>query len=99
MSKLAVTVHPNPNHVCPQSDGPKPHSSVLILPNNSQVFFEKKQVCLDGNPLQCMASPSPNKAVASNTVVYVQGKKVIRAGDNTQHGGKILPNTSTIFIG
>ena len=98
MSKLAVTVNPSPNHICPQSDGNKPHATSIIIPNDSNVFFEKKQACRHGDKLQCV-SPKLNSAVASTSGIFINGKPAIRGGDSSEHGGKIIPNTTTIFIG
>ena len=98
MSKLAVTVNPSPNHICPQSDGNKPHATSIIIPNDSNVFFEKKQACRNGDKLQC-ASPKMNSAIGGSTSVFINGKPAIKGGDQSEHGGQIMPNTRSIFIG
>lgn len=96
MSQPAATV--TSQHICPQSDGPKPHVGGAIIAGSPDVFVEKKPISRQGDQLVCV-SPAPNSIAAGSPTVFVNGKPAARMGDSTQHGGQITTGAATIFIG
>ena len=96
MGLQAVTV--GCSHVCPLSDGNKPHVGGNVITGSPNVSIEKKPACRQGDQLQC-ASPSMNSAQTGSMSVFINSKPAVRLGDNTAHGGKITQGAITVYIG
>lgn len=86
------------NHVCPMSDGPKPHVGGPIMPpcsinvlTNSipQARVTDRAVCV---------SPAPDFIVTGSSTVLVNGLMAARLTDKTMHGGTISPICSPDVI-
>jgi len=85
-------------HVCPMSDGPKPHVGGPILPgSNSTVLIGGQPAAVVGDSCTC-AGP-PDTIVAGSSSVMIGGKPAARMGDSTAHGGKIVFGLPTVQIG
>ena len=97
MGKLAATIQCE--HICSQSDGPKPHVGGKIVGGSKNVHIGGKGACRQGDQVMC-SSPNINKAGVGSPSVFINNKSAIRIGDTTTHGGKIVTgNTSFVNIG
>lgn len=84
-------------HKCPQQ-APVPHVGGLVIgPGAPNVFLEHMVGCVLGDTCACVPGPDPT-AEASTTVWY-QGKRAVRVGDLTAHGGEITAGASHVFVG
>ena len=84
-------------HVCPMSDGPKPHVGGPILPgSNTTVLIGGQPAAVVGDSCTC-AGP-PDTIVAGSSSVMIGGKPAARMGDSTAHGGSIVFGLSTVQI-
>ena len=77
-------------HVCPMIDpGPKPHVGGPVV-NPGQAF-----VRVNGLPMAtvggtCTCIGPPDTMTQGSSVVKIMGKGVVRIGDSTAHGGKLV---------
>jgi uncharacterized Zn-binding protein involved in type VI secretion len=84
------------NHVCPMVDpGPKPHVGGPIV-NPGQVF-----VRVNGQPMAtvggtCTCVGPPDTLTQGSGIVKIMGKPVVRLGDSTAHGGKVVMGVPTV---
>jgi len=85
-------------HVCPMSDGPKPHGGgpisgpcepTVLVGGLAQARVSDMAVCV--GPLDMIALGSPT--------VYVGGSLAARMGDMCAHGGTIVTGFPTVLIG
>ncbi len=84
-------------HVCPMSDGPKPHVGGPILPgSNTTVLIGGQPAAVVGDSCTC-AGP-PDTIVAGSSSVMIGGKPAARMGDSTAHGGSIVFGLPTVQI-
>lgn len=84
-------------HKCPQQ-APVPHVGGLVIgPGAPKVFLQHMVGCVEGDACACVGGPDTT-AKASGTVWY-QGKRAVRVGDLTAHGGEIEDNAGTVFVG
>ena len=85
-------------HVCPLSDGPKPHVGGPILPaGEPTVLIGGMPAARVGDMATC-AGP-PDSIVMGSTTVLVGGSPAARMGDSTAHGGTIIAGLATVLIG
>lgn len=85
-------------HTCPAYDGDRPHVGGPLINGSSNVFFEGKMACRQGDPLQCN-SPSVDSVAKGSGSVFINGSPAARMQDPTAHGGQITEGASSIFIG
>ncbi len=86
-------------HVCPLSDGPKPHGGGAILPPGvPNVLIGGQPAATATNPVLC-ASPAPNMIAKGSATVLIGGRPAARQGDQTAHGGSIVSGYPTVMIG
>lgn len=86
-------------HICPKSDGNKPHKGGKVISASTDVYIENRQACREGDQLQCKSPDLDNVKKGSGTV-YINGSPAARLKDTTNHGGKIIGNgASTVYIG
>ena len=97
MGKPAITIQGA--HLCPQSDGNKPHGVSQILPNKPSVFIGKIPIAKEGDKMQCASSPKPNSIKKGSTSVFINGKGIARSGDPTDHNGMLTGGSTTVLIG
>lgn len=85
-------------HVCPMSDGPKPHVGGPILPPcQPNVLTGSLPQARVGDMCTCVGPPD---AIAMGAfTVLVGGKPAARILDTTLHGGKIVAGLPTVLIG
>ncbi|NJO56255.1 MAG: hypothetical protein HC834_07810 [Rhodospirillales bacterium] len=85
-------------HVCPMSDGPKPHLGGPVLPPCAVT------VLTGGIPQArigdlCTCVGPPDVIVQGSPTVLVMGSPAARLGDATAHGGRIIIGMPTVLIG
>ena len=85
-------------HVCPLSDGPKPHVGGPIMPpGEPTVLIEGMPAAVLGN--MCTCAGPPDTIAAGSGTVLIGGKPAARLGDSTAHGGSIILGAFTVLIG
>jgi len=95
---MAAAARANDMHVCPMSDGPKPHVGGPILPGaNTTVLISNIPAAVVGDTCTC-AGP-PDTLIAGSSSVLIGGKPAVRMGDATAHGGIITVGCPTVLIG
>ncbi len=88
----------NDMHVCPMSDGPKPHVGGPVLPGvNTTVLIGGQPAAVVGD--MCTCTGPPDAIAKGSTSVMISKKPVARMGDSTAHGGKIIIGCTTVIIG
>lgn len=86
------------NHVCPMSDGPKPHVGGPILPVGCPtVLIGGLSAARVGDLATCVGPP--DMIVMGSPTVLIGGSQAARIGDNTAHGGVIVVGCPTVLIG
>jgi uncharacterized Zn-binding protein involved in type VI secretion len=85
-------------HVCPVSDGPKPHVGGPVLPpGTATVMIGGAPAAVVGD--MCTCTGPPDSIVAGSGTVMIGGKPAARMGDSTAHGGSIILGCATVIIG
>lgn len=87
-------------HQCPVSNGPTPHVGGPIISTNPNptVFVNGQAIATTADKGVCNG-PLADLPQGSSTV-FANGQSLIRLGDMTAHGGKVLVNgISTVFSG
>jgi uncharacterized Zn-binding protein involved in type VI secretion len=85
-------------HVCPASDGPKPHVGGPVMPPGEvTVLIGGLPAAVVGN--QCVCVGPPDVIVVGSGTVLIGGKPAARLGDSTAHGGSIVMGCPTVIIG
>jgi uncharacterized Zn-binding protein involved in type VI secretion len=85
-------------HVCPMSDGPKPHVGGPIAgPGVATVLIGGMPAAVIGDLCAC-AGP-PDSVIAGSGTVMIGGKPAARMGDGSAHGGQIVAGAGTVMIG
>lgn len=88
----------NDLHVCPMSDGPKPHVGGPILPGaNATVMIGKQPASVVGD--MCTCAGPPDTIASGSSSVNINKMPAARMGDSTAHGGKIVKGCPTVIIG
>jgi len=87
-------------HVCPKVDpGPKPHvGGPIISAGQSHVKFNGIPWAVEGGQALCTGMPGPDKHQKGSSKVKINGKGVMRIGDATAHGGKIVTGIPLITV-
>ncbi|WP_221392538.1 PAAR domain-containing protein [Dyadobacter sp. NIV53] len=85
-------------HVCPMSDGPKPHVGGPILPAGAPtVLIGSLPAARVGD--MCLCVGPPDVIVKGSGTVLIGGMPAARLGDTTAHGGSIAAGFPTVMIG
>jgi uncharacterized Zn-binding protein involved in type VI secretion len=86
-------------HVCPMSDGTKPHVGGPILPPGAPtVMIGGLPAARMTDKAQC-ASPALDMIAVGSNSVLIGGKPAARITDTTAHGGQITVGCPTVLIG
>ncbi|MEO0819402.1 MAG: PAAR domain-containing protein [Pseudomonadota bacterium] len=88
-------------HVCPLSDGPKPHVGGVISPPcvPTVLALNRPATPAPGNLCVCV-SPAPNTTAKGSATVLIQNRMWARVTDTTAHGGTITgPGAATVLVG
>ncbi len=87
------------NHICPMSDGPKPHvGGPIVGPGVPTVLIGGMPAAVMGDMCTCV-SPAPDTIVLGSVGVFIGGKPAARMGDMCAHGGTIILGCPTVLIG
>ncbi len=85
-------------HVCPASDGPKPHVGGPVTgPGCLTVLIGNMPAARIGDMAAC-AGP-PDSIITGSASVMIGGMPAARIGDSTAHGGTIVAGEFTVIIG
>jgi len=85
-------------HVCPASDGPKPHVGGPVLPPCcTTVKICGMPAARVGDKATCVGAP--DTIAMGSATVRIGGMNAARLGDTTLHGGKITTGMPTVLIG
>ena len=84
-------------HVCPKVDpGPRPHIGGPVQDAGQNfVKFNGVLVAVEGGKALCTGVPTTDPLTKGSSVVKINGKGVMRVGDGTAHGGKIVMGVPT----
>lgn len=84
------------NHVCPMVDpGPKPHvGGPIVNPGQAIVRVNGQPMATVGGTCTCVGPP--DTLTQGSSVVKIMGKGVVRMGDGTAHGGKVVMGIPTV---
>lgn len=87
-------------HVCPVIDpGPKPHvGGPIISAGQSHVKFNGIPWAVDSGKCLCTGKPGDDPHSQGSGKVKINGKGVMRIGDSTSHGGKIVTGVPVIKV-
>ena len=85
-------------HVCPISDGPKPHVGGPILPAGCPTVLIGGLPAARASDMAACAGP-PDVVVGGSSSVLIGGLPAARQGDATSHGGIIVTGFPTVQIG
>jgi uncharacterized Zn-binding protein involved in type VI secretion len=84
-------------HICPLSDGPKPHVGGVVSMGFPTVRIGNKPAARMGD--MCVCVGPPNSIVKGSSTVQIGGMPAARMGDLTAHGGIIALGCPTVIIG
>ncbi len=85
-------------HVCPMSDGPKPHVGGPVTgPGVANVMIGGMPAATVGD--MCTCTGPPDAIIMGSSTVMIGGKPAARLGDTTAHGGTIVLGCFTVMIG
>ena len=84
-------------HVCPMSDGPKPHVGGPIIKGSPTVLIGGMMAARVGDMATCTGPP--DSVVMGSTSVWIDKMMAARLSDTTAHGGKIIAGCPTVLIG
>ena len=79
--------------------GPVPHVGGPAKAGSPNVFFDNLDAMRVGDPFQCVGPPTTCKAATGSSAVLINGKRAVRIGDSTNHGGVVVGGSSGIWIG
>ncbi len=83
-------------HVCPVIDpGPKPHVGGPVV-NPGQAFVRVNGIPMATVGGTCVCVGPPDTMTQGSTIVKIMGKGVVRMGDSTAHGGKLVVGIPTV---
>ena len=85
-------------HVCPMSDGPKPHVGGPILPAGCPTVLIGGMPAARATDMATCTGP-PDVLVPGSGTVLIGGMFAVRMGDMTAHGGSIVAGCPTVLIG
>lgn len=84
-------------HVCPMSDGPKPHVGGPIAIGCPTVMIGFMPAARMGD--MCVCVGPPDSIAKGSPTVKIGGMMAARMGDLTAHGGTVTMGCPTVFIG
>ena len=85
-------------HVCPMSDGPKPHVGGPILPAGCPTVLIGGMPAARATDMATCTGP-PDILTPGSATCLIGGMPAVRMGDMTAHGGSIVAGCPTVLIG
>lgn len=85
-------------HVCPMVDpGPKPHlGGPIVSSGQSFVRFNGIPLAVEGGSCTCTGMPGSDQLAKGSSTVKINGRGVMRLGDTTSHGGRMVTGVLTL---
>lgn len=85
-------------HVCPVVDpGPKPHvGGPVVSAGQAFVRFNGIPLAVVGGSCTCTGLPGPDGMTSGSGIVRINRMAVMRMGDGTAHGGRIVQGVPTL---
>ncbi len=79
-------------HVCPKVDpGPRPHvGGPIVDAGQSFVKYNGVPVAIESGKSLCTGVPATDALQKGSNLAKINGKSIMRIGDSTSHGGKIV---------
>jgi uncharacterized Zn-binding protein involved in type VI secretion len=84
-------------HICPLSDGPKPHVGGPVAVGFPTVMIGGMPAARVGD--MCVCAGPPDAIAMGSMTVKIGGMPAARMGDMTVHGGTIAMGCPTVMIG
>lgn len=84
-------------HICPMSDGSKPHVGGMVSEGINGVFIDGLPVAIEGSKCMC-CSPKPNSITSGACGVLIDGKPIAVLGSQTEHGGNVIEGVPGVTV-
>jgi uncharacterized Zn-binding protein involved in type VI secretion len=83
-------------HVCPKVEpGPVPHvGGPIVEPGQTGVKIMGMPIAVVG--AKCVCVGPPDTVTQGSSIVKINGKPIVRMGDGTAHGGKVVMGMPTV---
>lgn len=85
-------------HICPMSDGLKPHVGGTVLEGINGVLINGIPVAVKGSKCICTGSPKSNSIIIGSPGIFVDGEQIAIVGSMTEHGGVVIEGISGVTI-
>ncbi|MDR2951138.1 MAG: PAAR domain-containing protein [Prevotella sp.] len=85
-------------HICPESDGSKPHVGGTVVEGIEGVLIDGMPVAVVGSKCECTGSPKPNSIAMGCEGILIDGKPLAVVGSMTEHGGIIIEGVPGVTI-
>jgi len=87
-------------HVCPKVDpGPRPHiGGPIVDAGQKHVKFNNIPIAVEGGKCLCTGVPCSDGLTKGSSHVRINGKGIMRIGDSTAHGGKLVTGVPNIRV-
>ena len=87
-------------HVCPKIEpGPRPHvGGPVANAGQSHVKFNGVPVAVEGGQCLCTGMPGADKMTRGSSHFKINGKGIMRVGDSTAHGGRIVVGVPMVLV-
>lgn len=85
-------------HICPESDGSKPHVGGTVVEGVEGVLIDGIPVAVVGSKCECTGSGKPNAIAMGCEGILIDGKPLAVVGSMTEHGGIIIEGVPGVII-
>jgi len=85
-------------HICPMSDGSKPHKGGTVTEGVDGVLIDGIPVAVKGSKCVCDGSPKANSITIGSPGVFVDGEPIAIVGSMTEHGGVVIEGVPGVTI-
>lgn len=82
-------------HSCPKR---RHHGGPIVNPGQSGVRVNGLPVAVEGGDALCTGKGCTDGHSSGSSVVRINGKGVMRVGDRTSHGGRIIQGNASIKV-
>lgn len=78
-------------HVCPKVEpGPVPHVGGPIIESGGNTIVKIFGIPVAVVGAKCICIGPPDSVTQGSSIVKINGKPIVRMGDGTAHGGKVI---------
>lgn len=85
-------------HICPMSDGSKPHIGGTVTDGIDGILIDGIPVAVKGSKCVCDGSPKANSITIGSPGVFVDGEPIAIVGSMTEHGGVVIEGVPGVTI-